>query len=227
MKKGFTLIELLIVIGIIAVLSVVVVLTLNPAELLRQARDSTRISDMGTIKSALALYLADIASPQLASAGTACYGTVATGVMGAIVTGIPTLAPEFSTTAACGGRFYNAGTPTANAASGANRQIDGTGWIPVNFNLISSGSPLSSLPIDPTNTATTATGTSYYYAYRAGPSNGSSTTACTTTACTTYELNANMESSKFSANGGSDVETGDGGNDRGLFEVGTANGLAL
>ena len=33
-RKGFTLIELLIVIAIIAVLSVVVILSLNPAELL-------------------------------------------------------------------------------------------------------------------------------------------------------------------------------------------------
>ena len=55
-QKGFTLIELLIVIAIIAILAVVVVLTLNPAELLRQARDSNRISDFATIKSALALY---------------------------------------------------------------------------------------------------------------------------------------------------------------------------
>ncbi|MEK7094356.1 MAG: prepilin-type N-terminal cleavage/methylation domain-containing protein [Patescibacteria group bacterium] len=58
-QKGFTLIELLIVIAIIAVLSVVVVLTLNPAELLRRARDSTRISDMSSLNSALNNYRTD------------------------------------------------------------------------------------------------------------------------------------------------------------------------
>ena len=47
-KKGFTLIELLIVIAIIAILAVVVVLVLNPAELLRQSRDSQRLSDIST-----------------------------------------------------------------------------------------------------------------------------------------------------------------------------------
>ena len=34
MKKGFTLIELVIVIGILAILATVVVLVLNPAQLL-------------------------------------------------------------------------------------------------------------------------------------------------------------------------------------------------
>lgn len=39
-RKGFTLIELLIVIGILAVLATAVIMVLNPAELLKQARDS-------------------------------------------------------------------------------------------------------------------------------------------------------------------------------------------
>jgi len=34
-------------------------LTLNPAELLRQARDSTRLSDVAAINGALSFYLAD------------------------------------------------------------------------------------------------------------------------------------------------------------------------
>lgn len=71
-RRGFTLIELLIVIAIIAVLSVVVILSLNPAELLRQARDSNRLSDMATLKSAIALYLADTATPKIGTTGT-CY----------------------------------------------------------------------------------------------------------------------------------------------------------
>lgn len=57
-KKGFTLIELLIVIAILAILSTVVVLVLNPAELLKQARDSSRISALDSLRSASALYLA-------------------------------------------------------------------------------------------------------------------------------------------------------------------------
>ncbi|MFA6494844.1 MAG: type II secretion system protein, partial [Candidatus Paceibacterota bacterium] len=40
--KSFTLIELLIVIGILAILVAAIVITLNPAQLLAQARDSKR-----------------------------------------------------------------------------------------------------------------------------------------------------------------------------------------
>src|SRR5712691_11704897 len=58
--SAFTLIELLIVIAIIAVLAVVVILTLSPAELLRQARDSNRLSDMDTITKAISLYTLDV-----------------------------------------------------------------------------------------------------------------------------------------------------------------------
>jgi type II secretory pathway pseudopilin PulG len=53
-RSAFTLIELLVVIAITEILSVVVMLTLNPAELLRQSRDSTRIADMGTLNTAVA-----------------------------------------------------------------------------------------------------------------------------------------------------------------------------
>ncbi len=57
MKRGFTLIELLIVIGILAILATVVILFLNPTQFLSQARDAQRLSDLGSVKSAIALYL--------------------------------------------------------------------------------------------------------------------------------------------------------------------------
>ena len=43
-KLGFTLVELLIVIAILAVLAVAVVLVINPVQLVKAARDSTRLS---------------------------------------------------------------------------------------------------------------------------------------------------------------------------------------
>lgn len=55
-RRAFTLIEILVVIAIIVVLSVVVVMLLNPAEIVRQARDSTRVSDVDTIVHALSVY---------------------------------------------------------------------------------------------------------------------------------------------------------------------------
>jgi prepilin-type N-terminal cleavage/methylation domain-containing protein len=48
-RSAFTLIELLVVIAIIGMLAVVVILTLNPVELFRQARDSNRLSDLATL----------------------------------------------------------------------------------------------------------------------------------------------------------------------------------
>lgn len=133
-SQGFTLIELLVVIAIIAILSVVVILTLNPAELLRQSRDSNRISDLATIKSAISLFLADGQATSTTSLGTArtCY-----------MYGSP--APSSS----CLTWFA-----TQTATSGiASRAVSGAGWIPVNFSAISSGAPLGQEPIDPTNNA--------------------------------------------------------------------------
>ena len=186
-KKGFTLIELLVVIAIIAILSVVVILTLNPAELLRQARDSNRISDLSTLKSALSLYLADVSSTVLGTY-TSCYST---------------LSGNTSTTANCNTVFGVDPTLQASTTATLNPKVDGTGWIPVDFSDISSGSPIGSLPVDPTNV-----GDNVYF-YRA-----SSTT-------TTFKLAGKMESSKYNTGGSGDVQTNDGGNSTGFYEVGT------
>jgi prepilin-type N-terminal cleavage/methylation domain-containing protein len=197
-SRGFTLIELLIVIAIVAILSVVVLLTLNPAQLLKQARDSNRVSDMATLKSALALYLSDVSSPDLdGSANIACgaHTSSTTAWTNCNTTiGTPAVA-RFATTTA--------------ATRVASTTVTGTGWIPVNFGLISSGSPISVEPLDGVNNA------SYFYAYAADNAN------------LTYEINARMESTKFQNGGSSDAESTDGGNAPGLFEVGTDPGLDL
>jgi prepilin-type N-terminal cleavage/methylation domain-containing protein len=188
-KKGFTLIELLVVIAIVAVLAVTVILTLNPAQLLRQARDSNRTQDLSTLKSALSLYLADYPSPVLATSSSNCYAHVSSSLA----------------TCSASGRFSSSGTVITSSSLG----ITGAGWIPVNFTAISAGSPISAEPIDPVNNATN------FYAYRADTTNQ------------TFELNAKMESAKFISGGPNDVESTDGGNNSGLYEVGTAPGLGL
>jgi prepilin-type N-terminal cleavage/methylation domain-containing protein len=184
---GFTLIELLVVIAIVAVLAVTVILTLNPAQLLRQARDSNRTQDLATLKSALSLYLADVATPVLGTS-TNCYAHSSSSMA----------------TCATNSRFA-AGTVILRTSLA----IDSNGWIPVNFTTISAGSPISALPQDPVNSTT------YFYAYRADNTNQ------------TFEINADMESTKFANGGSSDVESTDGGNSATLFEVGTDPGLDL
>lgn len=192
--KGFTLIELLVVIAIVAVLATVVVLTLNPAELLKQARDSNRVSDLNTLKSAIALYLVDVASTDLdGSSNYQCFVAAA--------------ASTTLTNCNVGSRFAISSIAVGSTTN--SRAIDGTGWIPVSLSSISAGSPLSVLPIDSRNN------TSYYYAYR-----GSTTTG-------TFEINADMESTKYSSGQSGDVESNDGGNVSTLFEVGNDPGLDL
>lgn len=145
-KKGFTLIELLIVIAVLAILTAAVVVVLNPAELLKQARDSQRFSDLDTLKSALSLYVTDVSTLSMGTVGT-CY-----------MYGGGTVRPAYSIT--CGGR---ATTTALNlAAASTSRIVDGNGWIPVAFSGISGGSPISMLPIDPSH------GTTYYYTYIPG-----------------------------------------------------------
>ena len=57
--KGFILLELLIVIAILAILTTVIILVLNPAEALRKTRDTQRVTDLDNLKSVLLLYLAE------------------------------------------------------------------------------------------------------------------------------------------------------------------------
>jgi len=207
-RKGFTLIELLVVIAIIAVLAVVVILSLNPAELLRQARDSNRVSDMATLKSAISLYLADVNSPNIASSTATCG---ITSGYGCIYLSTPVAVGYSVTSTAISGFAYALTNPTSTNGS-SSRAVNSTGWIPINFAAISSGAPLGSLPVDPTNSTTTYATVGngpLIYMYMA------------TTTNLGFKITSRMESTKFSTGGGGDVETGDGGNSVNVYEQGT------
>lgn len=60
--KGFTLVELLVVIAIIAILSAVVILIVNPLELLKRGRDATRLKDLSNLASAINVSLQEATS---------------------------------------------------------------------------------------------------------------------------------------------------------------------
>lgn len=51
--RGFTLVELLVVISIIAILAAVVILVINPLELIHRSRDATRIKDLDNLVQAI------------------------------------------------------------------------------------------------------------------------------------------------------------------------------
>lgn len=58
-RGGFTLIELLVVVAILGILATIVFLALNPTEAQRKTRDSTRISDVATLRKAIDLAIAE------------------------------------------------------------------------------------------------------------------------------------------------------------------------
>src|SRR5258708_2103409 len=202
---GFTLIELFVVIAIIAILSVVVILTLNPTELLKQARDSNRISDLSTLKSAISLYLSDVTTPSLVSSTALFTGAAACTNGGTITTGCYSYcflstqqgAANGTTAARCGGtgNGYQSVASPANVSTtqANNRKVDGSGWVPVRFTDISSGAPVGNLPVDPTNNS------SFYYSYAA------------TGTSLTFEIMAYMESNKYASSSANIVGTQTGG----------------
>ncbi len=186
-EKGFTLIELLIVIGIISVLAAATLVVLNPAEMLRKARDSQRIQDIDSLGSALGLYLAEISNPTT--------GTV------------------LGTCAASGGWCSDGTTGSGPCGSygTTSRDVDGTGWVPIDFTQLSSGAPFSALPVDPRNTG------NYHYVFDCTESNGM---------IDTYELNAKFESNYYNSTTTGFV-TKDGGNDNDTYEKGNDPGLDI
>lgn len=199
-KKGFTLLELLIVIAILAVLGAIVVFLLNPAETLRKARDSQRISDLSTIKTALGIYIASKNSPLLDNGtNTSCVGgggTVKLWVSDSAVTDL---------TAPSGFAF-------ATSSVASSSLTNGTGWLPVNLDSLTGGSPISNMPVDPINAANDVSNIAssslmYRYACKKSPLG--------------FEVNARLESGAFGPGGEDDRATKDGGDNPTLYEVGT------
>jgi len=193
-KKGFTLIELLIVIGILAILATIVLLVLNPAQMFAQARDSQRISDLNTIKSGINLYLSTVIGASLDNnSGADCTSGSLWGTLA-------------STTV-----FTGAHTTFKYAS--ATTTVGVNGWIPIALNNTPGGAPLSALPLDPVGVSgSLSSNTNPLYAYFY---------TCSSTG-EVFELNANLESSRYAQSGNDDKESTDGGDSDWMYEIGTA-----
>ena len=199
-QKAFTLIELLIVIGILAVLATTVLLVINPAQMVKQSRDANRITEINQINKAMLLFQS--------------FGGSSTnmGTHGKVYISIPDPTLAAGQTSDCG---YSTGNPLDLPTLGGEyeyqcsnpidyRNIDGTGWIPVDLTSVqsSAGTLFSNLPIDPVNSTETD---DFYYTYI----NGS------------WALSATLESDKYLTT----TAINDGGESDTRFEMG--NNLAI
>lgn len=194
-RTGFTLLELLIVIAILAILMTLVVLTLNPSETLKKARDTQRVTDLSTLNTAIGLYVSETASPSMGTT-TVLYVSVATA------------GTDLSGCNPSGATFATYGQVATKAEI---REIDATGWIPINFSTMSIGSPISNLPQDPTNTSSAVpANTDLLYRYGANASNQ-------------FEIDATFESTYYKTT--IDLDGTDGGDQTGLYETGTLTTL--
>jgi len=203
-KKGFTLIELLIVIGILAVLSTATVLMLNPAQMLAESRDTQRLNDLATLSTAISLL----------QATNNCNSDVNSGLAGGIST-VGACPATADLTFTCGGTifgssiagatsFFSTAAPAYKTLAHAGiRTADGAGWMAAVLTHIPGGAPVSSLPVDPSNSTT------YNYQY-----------ACD--ASGKFELDVNLESTKYTS-GASNKEIGtyDGGGNDAAYETGS------
>lgn len=165
-KRGFTLLELLIVVGILALLTAVAVLILNPVELLARARDSKRMTDLDNIKNAINLYLATATSTDVSEGVSGDVAYVSASGARCSFNGVVNLTDPIY-----GGAIW--------CQVNTSRNIDGSGWVAVDFRKINGGSPLAVLPIDPISD------TVYYYTYVGDESDN------------TFELNARLESKRY------------------------------
>lgn len=223
-KKGFTLLELLIVISIIAILSVMIIFVLNPAETLKKSRDTQRMSDLNTLKTALGLYLTATSSPKLDAAATDClsnnsgtYNASAQIYYSAEIAN-PTcvLSPGSPGVDAITSAAFPADFCKTIGTTGASA-VDGTGWIPVGLSNLIGGSPISNLPLDPINsigTATAPTSTDLVYRYACQNKGAGGKPSYV------FEIDAQLESDEFTSI--NDKRTKDGGDNSVLYEVGNS-----
>lgn len=223
---GFTLLELLIVIGIMVVLGTVLILVLNPAETLKKSRDNQRISDLATVKTALGLYLTDLATTDLdASVTNGCLGGNNTAARIFYSSPAADAANLCTANVVEGadvdtGDTYDSTTDYCYNVASPNAAVDGTGWLPVNLTGISGGSPLSNYPLDPTNTAMATTQTTAMLVYRYGCQQG---TMSASGVANVFEVDAILESTAYTST--DNKMSKDGGDNTSYFETG--NNLKL
>jgi len=221
LDSGFTLLELLIVVGIIATLSIVLIITFKPVETLQKSRDSQRIADLNALKTAIAVYMVSTSTPVL-SRSVANNDECKTGAGGGTYSNLAVMRIRYSWPRLPVGATQTISDRALDKvnftyAVGANQVLttalsntNATGWLQVNFDSLRDGSPISHLPVDPTNRIANRAAVLHsdlVYRY-----------ACNRTSMT-FELDARLESLEYTTI--NNKHSSDGGNNANLYEVGT------
>lgn len=177
-KRSITLIELLIVMGILAILGGGTILMINPAEILKESRDIKRISDIKNLE--INLLKAKYSSRNLSM-----------GAANTVYVSLPDSSPTCS-------NLKLPELPLGWSYSCVSEEnllkTDGSGWIPIDFDKLSS-SVGNSLPVDPINSDLSES----YYVYSVDSNNN-------------FYISANnLESDKYTLGGEKDKTSTDGG----------------
>jgi prepilin-type N-terminal cleavage/methylation domain-containing protein len=166
-RHAFTLVEVLIVVGLIAVLATVVLLTLNPLDFLKQGRDSTRLNDLSNLVRTLNYIQAESPQTFFGNPKTIYISRPDPNLTGDATSNCPNMnLPPIPTDWS----YYCVSPQNLS-------RIDGKGWIPIDFSK-QAIFRLSKLPVDPKNDE------NYYYTYVYDPNTQ------------TFEIDTALESQK-------------------------------
>jgi len=176
--RAFTLIELLISIGIVAALSTITILILNPVEIFRQTRDANRLASLDSLRRAITIMQTEKGFTSHIGTSSVLYVSLPddTDIVPPLndCSGISMALPALPL-----GWTYHCVT-TNTLAKG-----NGTGWLPVDLR----DAGLAVLPLDPLNTLnTSAPLQSHFYIYA-------------TDGLGHFEVDVKMESTKYGLGG--------------------------
>ncbi|MCX7589960.1 MAG: prepilin-type N-terminal cleavage/methylation domain-containing protein, partial [Patescibacteria group bacterium] len=122
LKNSFTLIEILIVLAILIILSTAILMFLNPPEYLKKSRDSQRLQDLTSLSKTISWFEADTGGRGFMGSSSIVYISLADTTSTCANLGLPPLPSPWQ---------YRC-TTAQNL-----QKIDGTGWIPIDFNQLS------------------------------------------------------------------------------------------